>query len=188
MALELSYQICQQECCKQIQITDITYQYSADNLTGWGVPNDTRASVTAASLIITYSGVDYTIDITTEVQNDTVITITSSQVGQGADAEIVSGEYSFTITVTANGTDYTFDETKLFYCTEEKAFSKLLGEFNPNGCGCGCSEEEGLHNILDIWTYLMVLKDAACCGKTDKFTELLEIINRLLGDNPCSNC
>lgn len=188
MALELSYQVCLQECCKQIQITDTTYLYSVDNLGGWGYPNDLRSSVVSATLLLTDpNSVDYTIDITAEVLADDVIVITSDEIGLTADTEIPSGIYYFTITVDT-GTEYTFDITKLFYCTEEKRFHKLMGEYNPTDCGCGCSEDKTLEKILDIWTYLQVLKDAACCGKTDKFTELLEIINTLLGDNPCSNC
>lgn len=188
MALELSYQVCLQECCKQIQITDTTYLYSVDNTGGWGYPNESRSDVVSATLVITdAAGVDYTIDVTTEVQSDSVIVITSDEVGLAADVEITSGVYYFTLTVDT-GTEYTFDTTQLYYCTEAKAFSNLLGTFNPSKCGCRCSKEQSLQNILNIWTCLQLLKNAACCGKVDKFTELLEIINQLLGNNPCSNC
>lgn len=187
MALELSYQVCLQECCKEIQLTDITYDYSPDNLGGWGAPNDDRGSVVEATLLLTDpNGTDYSIDITTEVQNDEVIVITSDEIGLSAGVDIPSGVYYFTISVDT-GTITTFDCTKLFYCIEAKAINKLIGEFDPCDI-CKCEQGDELQDILDIWTYFLVLQNAACCGKIDKFNELLEIINQLLGSNPCSNC
>lgn len=189
MALELSYSVCITSCCKEISITDSTGDYDAStNTTGWGTPNLERGDVTDASLVITDAdGYDYTIDVTTEVQDGTDITVTSDLIGLAAGVDITSGVYYFTLTVTDGVDTYYFDVTKLFYCTEEKAFQALVGTFNPDSCTC-CSGHSTMDDILDIWVYMLALKNAACCGKVDKFTELLEIINQLLGHNPCSNC
>lgn len=190
--LELNFCITIGNCCKTITLEDITGDYDATtNTGGWGAPNPVQSDAVQANLsIIDPNGNTYIIDVLTEVVNSTNIEITSDEIGLTADLEIPSGHYEFSLSVnvgTLGTPDWvTFNSTQLFYCLEEQRVKQLIAstEFDD----CKCNDGNSLTDILDIWTYLMALKNAACCGKVSKFEELLEIINSLLDSNPCKNC
>ncbi len=190
--LELVYNICVKECCSQFVIEDATgYYHATDNPGGWGLVNPSRPDITEAFLsIIGPDGTTYNIDILAEVLADDPIIVSYTQVGLTT-PEIVSGQYQFTITLNSGDlitpVYHTYFESQLVYCLEEKKICNLIGT-TDFGTICSCKDGKKLSDILDIWVYLMALKNAACCGKTDRFNELLEIINSLLNSKPCKNC
>lgn len=185
----LDFQICLSDCCKQLDILDITNYYSPDNLGGWGTPNTELANIVDATLeIISPDNILYSFDILTEVQAEDYITILPTALGYTE--SIPDGVYRFYVRInigTAEAPIYiTYEETKLFYCNVQNKFKNLVGTIDP--CKKVCCGKNPFDDVLLIWTYMLALENAACCGKIDKFEKLLETINRLLNSKPCKNC
>jgi hypothetical protein len=189
--LQTSFNICIKDCCKAFSIYDTTYLYSSDNLTGWGFPNAVRTDVVEANLVVTTPSLDlYVIDITSEVIADTEIIVSPIDLGMGEEVE--SGLYIFTFSVNTGTIEepvwITYETNKLIYCLEEKKIRNLFGTAKlSKGC-CSECDKKNIEDLLNLWTYLEVLKNAACCGKVEKFKEILAIINQLLNSKPCTNC
>jgi hypothetical protein len=189
--VSLDFQICISNCCNNLTITDLTYLYSVDNTGGWGAPNTELADIVSATInVITPSNDSYTIDILTEIQAQSQITIDPLQIGM-VDV-IEDGVYRFYINInigTEESPEYvSYEETKLFYCNIGKEVHKMIGNFNLDGCCKPCAKNNPYDKMLLTWSYFLTLQNAACCGKIDTFNKLLTTLNKLVSYKPCKNC
>jgi len=189
--LEPKFNVCIDSCCDELTFVDLTGDYNnSDNTGGWGFPNDGRGDVTASALNITDpNNVVYAIDITTEVQNDQAVTVLPSQIGLAAGSAIPDGVYYIEWTITT-ASSYSTPKSFFFYCNTATAVNNLIATLDID-CGCDpCAGKPNneLDKALLAWTYLLALKAAACCGKVDKFQDLIDIIDRLTDPEQCKNC
>lgn len=189
--VSLSFQICINDCCNSLTVLDTTYLYSPNNLTGWGTPNTNLEDIVSATLnVITPNNDCVTLDILTEIQAQSPITV--DPIDLGFTDVILDGVYRFYVNInigTEEEPEYiTYETTKLFYCNINKKISNLIGTLDINGCCKPCKTGNAFDKVLLAWTYFQTLKNAACCGKIDTFNKLLTILNKLIDSKPCKNC
>jgi hypothetical protein len=188
--LNLNFEICQANGCKDLIFSETTGKYDATyNIGGYGTPNETTADAVTATLTITNaSGLVTTIDLMPEgFPTDDIIadgyTITSSTV-------LPDGMYTFVYNVTYDnhGSIVTYSKSisKLFYCNSECCVNQMLSNLNLT-CDC-CETDENIKDYYKAWTFLQALKNAAQCGDVTTFNNILKIITKLCKNNNCKTC
>ena len=191
MALALDFTVTQQTSCTEILFTDLTGDYNlTTNLGGWGAPNLERALVTSSTLAITIPGaVTYSIDLTADVIADNVITLTNMQIGGSAGTCVPDGQYYMLWTVTDGVTTYTKEMYFFFDCVIACKVASLFTSLDLTSCNpCNETLTSKISNALLAWAYLEALRNAACCGKTALFANLLATLGRMVDNNQCSSC
>ena len=194
MAVTLSFNICQSADCKSFVFSETTGEYSADNTSGWGTPNRDAADAETATLVVTTpDGDDYTFDLFAEspnwptVDDDQEFVIDITDIGGSAGSKIADGLYLFRYTVTrttATPFSYTQQIQQLFYCNAKCAVNKMIAEIDFE---CDCSVED-INQALKAKAMLYSLELAAACGETDKFDNLLTILDKLTKNTNCNSC
>ena len=195
MALALDFTVKQQTSCTEVLFTDLTGDYDlTTNPGGWGAPNTTRASVLSSTLTITTpSGLTYIIDITAEVIADSPIIITNDQLGGTAGSCVPDGQYYILWDVTAAGghfpTTYSKDSYFFFDCVIACKVASLFTSLDLTSCNpCNETLTSKISNALLAWAYLEALRNAACCGKTELFANILKTLERMVDNSQCTSC
>jgi hypothetical protein len=191
-ALELDFTVKQQTSCTEILFTDLTGDYSDTNPGGWGFPNIQRGFVSVSTLtVITPSGVTYIIDITENVINDTPIVITNDQLGGTANSCMSDGQYymSWFVLPFESLTGYTKESYFFFDCGIACKVASLFTNLDLTNCNpCNETLTSKISNALLAWAYLEALRNAACCGKTELFANILTTLERMVDDSQCTSC
>lgn len=191
MALALDFTVAQQTSCTEILFSDLTGDYDATNYPGgWGAPNLARAGVTSSTLAITGPDlVAHSIDITADVVADNVITITHADIGGTAGTCVPDGQYYMLWTVTDGVTTYTKEIYFFFDCVIACKVASLFTSLDLTSCNpCNETLTSKISNALLAWAYLEALRNAACCGKTELFANILKTLERMVDDSQCTSC
>ncbi len=189
MALKLNFDICVINSCGQLRFNETTWSYSTSNTGGYGSPNPTSVSASAASLVITNpSGTSYTVDLYSTglypTYNNTIYyDIPLSSIGNPS--KIDDGEWTFVYSVTISGVTYTKEIHKYLYCNMQCCVDSMLPVVDL--CDC-CSETIEYSNYNTDRIYLESLKAAAKCSDRDKFESLRKIVEKLCLINNCKTC
>ncbi len=77
---ELNHEIEEQENCTEINFFDNTGNHAADNLTGWGVPNPTTASITSSTISVYPEGFTVPIIFTFTISSNTITAATVTSI------------------------------------------------------------------------------------------------------------
>lgn len=193
MALEL--EICViQNGCDGFYVSEKTGAYDALlNPTGWGAPNATIGSATAATLSVLYAGATVAIDIdvlpslpTTNV--DAAYNVTVAALGL---TEMPAGLTRVTYTVIAGGTTYTTTKNVLFDCEVACCVSNKLVEASSavvNGDCCNECKDEKVINSLYLEAVLEGARAATCGGLTSIANSNISYLETKCGDSACSGC
>jgi hypothetical protein len=177
--------------CASITITDATGNYDPVlNPTGWGAPNDTIASITAAQVTITnsYTAAAVVEDIFADIASmfTTGITLTSADLfGSGT---FPDGYYEFHYEVVANGTTYHYYYYTGLHCVVECCTRREALTLKYPICDFKSVERAATMTFM-----FADLNWAACCDNQDYFNTILTELekwcsaNGSLGTNQLSN-
>lgn len=189
MALTLKLNSCFANKCTKLRVYDSTGIYSAENTTGWGLPNLELSSITSATLEVTppNTSVSTNFDVTTSITSGVIVDgiflldeIVSSELDSGS---FVDGIYKFVYTVTDGGETYTSTAKTFSTCKADCCVEKMKAKFKKEMCGC---------NWLQYWdnyrkaeALLYAAKSAFACDKEDKAEDLLNQVNKICSIQKC---
>lgn len=192
MALETSIDVCVRNACTTLVFRETTGAYNIrTNLTGYGSPNPTIGSVTAATLVITDpNNNQYTLNLLAEsFPSDNVdfeYEIPLADIGNRE--SIDDGLWSFVYTITTGGTDYIASKTALFHCNANCCVAKLLLDINEDPNDDSVKNKKAIEKYKKAFTFLQSLKHYAYCGNYDKFSNIKLIIDKLCVNSGCKSC
>jgi hypothetical protein len=185
MALVPSINVCVRDACSTIIFKETTGAYNVTtNPTGYGAPNPTVVSVTAAGLTVTPpSGAGYSIDMLAEgfptSNEDLEFELT--------DTPYEDGLWTFVYTVTSGATTYTATYSALFHCTITCCVNKMLLDIDTE-CDCDELNSKKIQEYTKAKAFLDALKGYAYCGSTEKFDNIYTILQRMCGNTECKTC
>lgn len=182
MALVPIASITQASNCQSITLTDITGDYDVTtNPTGWGAPNP--ATTDCSSIVITIYDYYHV--------NETEYNVPAADIADVFDAGLTitaddifgitsfpDGSYTFIVTYTVSGTEYTYTVYKGFYCSALCCAKQMGLTLNPRTCD---------YSKIEEWNFIMNLLTTAfwatCCGHYDYFQEIIDYVNEI-----CDGC
>lgn len=191
MALELKFCITENNNGKQISFKELTGDYNAStNTGGWNTPNNTLdTNISIATLTITSSkNVITEIDLLAEgfptLDNTQELIILNTDLGYTSDEKLDDGVWKFQIDYYDDDTSETLSTTvyKMFLCQAECCVSKMFAALPLTDCNC---DSVKLDNAIFADKMLTTLKYAAKAGNTNKFTNLLTLVNNLCSNSEC---
>jgi len=191
MALETSINICIKNACSTIVFKETTGAYNVTtNPTGYGSPNPTTASVTAAVLkVIGPDDVEYSIDMLAEgfptTNVDLEYEIPLDLIGNRTVIE--DGYWQFIYTVTST-TDYIATNTSIFTCNSQCCILKLLLAINEDSNDITVANKKKKDTYIMAKIHLEALKHYAYCGNLDKFDNIKLIIDKICENSGCDSC
>lgn len=192
MATVTDFEICLDNACDTLTLTELTGAYSATNTTGWGAPNATTGSITTALLQVTSpSGVVSTINILSsgfpssnpsfsyDIPNGSLNSITN----------VEDGHWTFFLYYTDGVNTYQKVKNYLFYCNTECCVQELLADIEVTDCDC-CKQDDlnKINNYIKAKTFLDSLKNAARCFQVANFTSIQAVLAKLCRNSSCKNC
>lgn len=195
MATVIDFEVCLDNACDTLTLTELTGAYSATNTTGWGAPNALTSDITVAFLQVTSpSGTVSTINLVSPVSG-----LPSSN--PSFDYTLLNGDLNNITTVadghwqfllyyrTAGGTVYQKVKNYLFYCNTECCVQELLADIEVSDCDC-CKQEDidKINNYTKAKTFLESLKNAARCYQVSNFTSIQAVLTKLCRNSTCKNC
>jgi len=195
LATVINFDVCLDNACDTLTLTETTGAYSASNLTGWGAPNEIISNITVALLQVTSpSGTVSTIDLLSPVSGlpssnpSLAYTILNADLGNITTVE--DGHWQFLLHYrTAGGTIYQKVRNYLFYCNTECCVQELLADIEITDCDC-CKQEDidKINNYTKAKTFLESLKNAARCYQVSNFESIQAVLTKLCRNSTCKNC
>lgn len=180
MALELDFNICQQNNCGTLSVKEDSGAYDAvNNLTGWGSPNITISdSGFEATLIVTDSeDTETEYDVTGEITTNGGYTIF-----QPIDIEIPDGEFTVTYTVSTDAASATITKKFFSFCTVRCCvFKKMRDAVAKANCNC----EKDLNYELFLWSIYKAMIFAASGCNYDEASLLLHELQLACDTDDC---
>lgn len=192
MATIVNFDVCLDNSCSTLTLTETTGAYSATNTGGWGAPNEITSNITIAILQVTPpSGVPVTINLLSPVSglpsSNPSFEYTISN-GTLAITSVVDGHWQFLLYYkTAGGTVYQKLRNFLFYCNTECCVQSLLADIVVEDCDC-CNQDKKIDIYLKAKVFLESLKNAARCYQVDNFESIQEVLEGLCNNSDCSTC
>lgn len=193
--LKLSFSVCQKKSCGSIVVSETTGTINTlTNPNGWGSPNATIASVSSALIKISLPGSTTSIDIDVSPLFPTVdesLEFEITAVDLGMVDNITDGIYQIVYEVVANGITYSEMRNVFLYCNTQCCVSKLIAKIPEKACSC---KDTAVEDAVTSYMLMKSLEYAAICGKSDKFTNTLAVLNNICKNNTCdssgtvSNC
>lgn len=189
MSLVTHFNICQSVDCRTLVFTETTGVYGvSSNPTGYGTPNPSFDTATAATLVITApGGAEYTIDLFTEgfpTNNPlTQFAITADLIGGIPNAPIPDGIYTFLYTE-VNGSTYLQTVVQAFTCQVECCVYSMFKDLDIT---CDCAQEQKL-KALDAFMLLKGLQTSCNCGNVANFNNDLAVLQKLCLNIGCKAC
>lgn len=191
MGLVLDFNIIQSKNNEVLVFKELTENYTLSNTGGWESPNPPLSDAISAELIITLpdeTTAQTAIDLFAQnfPTDDTTLEyeIDMSMLGGSSGNKFEDGLYKVEYVVELSGSR-TFSTTHTFLlygkvkCCVDKMVAALPARY------CSCKDDKFITNALLATTLLEGLEKAACCGQTDKFDNLLTILNRLCDPANC---
>jgi hypothetical protein len=187
----LSFDICIASSCQSLQFSETTGEYSENNATGYGPPNESTNDATAATLVVTTPALSsYTFNLFTQTPSwpttdeDQLYYIYPIDLSQGND-KFLDGLYKFVYTVTTETTSYTTTIYKLFYCNIECCIEQMFALITDPSCDC---QADAIAAASKAFTLLEALKRQAKCGKVAQFNTTMTILTKLCRNTNCETC
>jgi hypothetical protein len=183
MPVYIDFNIRESDNARELLFNETTGTYNASsNAGGWGSPNDAVGTATTVELKITPpDGTQVTLDLSTNYPTaDSTIdqTIRTQDLSLGTDLKFADGLWLFEYEVTTSGQGLiTNTQTILLLGQARICVFDMLADVDLNDC-----DGSELRRALEANTYLHAAIASASVGDTDKFTELLALI-----DNYCNN-
>jgi hypothetical protein len=196
----LKISACLKNCCKSLQVTDITLPYDiTNNPNGWNAPNVSPDQAVSASLVITLpNGTTISADPTA------LLAIIQAQDGNSS---FSIGSFFPTGTVFPDGIlhiVYTVEFITLNISTPVDHYTLTTSIDVPNDCNVSCcvdkmfaklphemcdtcNYQEFMSNALAAEALLMSLRCNASCGNTGQYNKILEQLQKLCQWANC-NC
>jgi len=193
MATIIDFDVCLDNACDTLTLTETTGAYSVSNLNGWGAPNEITSNITVALLQVTSpSGVVSTINLLSPTSglpssNPSLdYTILNADLGNITNVE--DGHWQFLLHYrTAGGTIYQKVRNYLFYCNTECCVQSLLAEIEVEDCNC-CNQDSKIDNYIKAKTFLEALKNAARCYQVSNFESIQTILDKICRNSGCTTC
>ena len=182
MTLVISSLVTLANSCDEVTLLDATGNYDITiNPTGWGTPNPDTSDITAATLTISNSAFisDIIVDIFADIADYLSGGLTKTILELLGTDVAADGYYTFTVTLTVSGTDYTYSSAQAFFCLGKCCLLKKLATI-PLPL---TQDEKAFDELTEMFVLFNGMYWASCCGKSDRFTYLLNEFNNL-----CSPC
>lgn len=193
MALALKFELIMSSDCTSFAIKDLTGDYSATNTGGYGAPNPTIVSMTAATLTIPLS--DGSTVVLGDSQgfypafpndDDTLFTITSALLGLGANVNIA--DFVTPITYSMTNVDGTYSVTQYEFidcnakCCENKANAAI--DFTNK---CEPCDNKALQSYIKISALRAAVGNALECipAQPNKATIILQSLTDICNQSGC---
>lgn len=194
MAITLKYCITESDDATSFSVLETTGVYDAStNPTGWGAPNPTIASCTAATITLSQltdaATNTYTDAVTVSVYptlpnvTDTEVVLTAEDFDYGDDATFPDAVYKITYAVTSSSAAITSVTQYRAFTANLDCSIKTLAD-NVSICSCNCSGLE--EQLREIYFWRRLLSSAICCGNLNQITKLIEKLTRLTSN--CDGC
>lgn len=195
MALEISIDVCQSINCKSLVVSHTTGNYSEDNPTGLGSPNEPLSDLISATLTLFFPATDetFSIDVLTEISEEEDIIITSQMIGLEYDITLPDVEIDISLDLVFEDdedvqTNYSTVVKKLLYCNFECfVFNKLATMSIQEPDCCSDTNKDSIKEVIKLWAYLKSLERSAQCGGLYRYNDIMVIINKVQGVRDC-NC
>ncbi len=193
MATIIDFDVCIDNACDTLTLTETTGAYSATNTTGWGAPNALTSDITVGFLQVTSpSGTISTINLISPVSglpsSNPSFDYTILNANLGGITNIEDGHWQFLLYYrTAGGTVYQKVRNYLFYCNTECCVQELLANIEVQDCDC-CDQDEKIKTYIKAKTFLESLKNAARCYQVSNFESIQEILSAICANSGCSTC
>jgi hypothetical protein len=182
MALVLSTIVTLATTCDEVTLLDSTGIYDvALNPTGWGAPNPETTDITAAVLTVECASLatpvtyNFFVDIADYLAGGLTINIIDLL---GSDIA-PDGLYTFTVTLTCLGTDYSYASTQAFFCIGKCC---LLKKFSTLSFTL-CVQYKTFEDTTEMFLYFFGMYWSSCCGNSSRFTNALNAFNQKC--DPC---
>lgn len=166
---------------------DTTGPYSANNLNGYGTPNESIAGATSVLRVTMADASSYDITLTGFPTTDKTLelVISGSQIGYPSGViadQIINFKY---IVTTALSTKITQVGAQGFYCNAKCCANSLFLDIDLD-----C--EDCIKSLGDKLTKASILLDgleySAGCGNSTSFNKALAQLNKLCGNTECFSC
>jgi len=195
MSVLLNFNIKETDNSKTLNFTETTGAYDAlNNTDGWGAPNEATTDAVTTTLTITDTSGTVTILTSAELAglasfptSDTglILEITPEVIGGAIDSKFVDGLYTVTYEIVTTATTYTTTH-KVFVSGQARCcVYGMLGSVDLSNCDCTSAD---LADALEAYTFYRSLIANASCGNETKYTELLNIVNKLCAHEHCASC
>ena len=194
MAIALTYCITESDDATAFTVEETTGVYNAStNTGGWGAPNPTIASATAATITLSQltdaATNTYTDAVTVSVYptlpntTETLKELTAEDFDYGTDSTFPDAVYKIIYAVTSSSAAITsVTQYKGFYANLDCSIKQLSDRFSV--CTCNCT---GLNEQLrEIMFYRRLLSSATCCGNVPAMMKYIEKLTRMVSD--CDGC
>lgn len=194
MAITLKYCITESDDATSFSVKETTGIYDVStNPTGWGSPNPTIGSATAATITLSQltdaATNTYTDAVTVSVYptlpnvTETEVVVTAEDFDYGTDATFPDAVYKIIYSVTSNAGSIT-------PVTQYRAFTSILDcnikqlSDRVSICTCNC---DGLNEQLrGVMYYRRLLSAAICCGNVLAIMKYIEKLTHMLSS--CNGC
>lgn len=186
----LDFNICQLGDCENFIFTETTGAYNATyNTTGWDSPNTATTSATAATLTITDP--DGLVNIVNLYTASYPTSTTTQQYviyggNLGYSGAMPDGEWTFTYTITTASSTITQIKKVFFYCNVKCCVYNMFTAIKDLTCGDCIFEKE--REAITAMALLESLQNAADCGQSTYFANILSTLNKLCADSTCKTC
>ena len=203
--LNIKFNVCEQQACKWLEISDTTGVYNiTTNPGGWdstATANPSAANVTETVItVVDPNGVTFTFssDTTPPFPIDTlpdptgldIYVIPNTRLGLTSSDKLTDGLYDITITYTgtfgANDYTATSAHTILVTCVANCCIGTLTEEIVTSDC-VDC-ENSKIDLTMLASTLLDNAKKAAACGKRLKAKRILKAVQAICRSKNCLNC
>lgn len=187
MALSPTIDLCYSDSA--YTLTDTTGAYDAeDNTGGYGAPNDTGASITSATIVVTYhDGTTDTFDVTAQIPDSPSGDFDFTDL----DIAVMDGIYQVDYTLVGPGGTYEVCIKKAFFPLVTCCVDTLVSEIVNKGIHNG-EDLVYIHSVLEVHGLLIGLKNAALSMTTTEINNILATINRICdyydGEYGCGCC
>ena len=180
MSLVLKINACVVNNCTNIQFQELTGEYTAGNLGGYGGPNPGDMQAHAWNYItLTVTDPDnnmYVLNLDALLNNDYPSSTGFAYILPndllGNISSIKDGLWKFTYTIIDDNNDtYTVTLEKYFICNIESCLESKLLNLNVEDCNCNCSDNKYIEYNL-LWVMFESLKNAIKCGDKNKFYKI----------------
>lgn len=192
MATQLKASLDTSDCLNLI-FTETTGFYQASNTTGWGTPQTTISTASAASLnITTPSGSTYNFNVF--LSGFPSYNINSaysiSYLDLGFSNTLADGIYTATYSVTAlDGSDepqvLTVTISTFIVCNLECCVDTMLTKIDDWDCDCS---KDAKDLYLQAFGVLQQINHSIECGDLDTASSLSNLANKLCKNSNCSTC
>lgn len=202
MALELDFDVTEQNDSKKFFFTDETGAYNASTNTGGygGSVNPDTTDVTTVTISLTLpdgttflpTGATYDVDPSGSLPStdDTVeFEITPTDIGLAASDKMPDGIYeiAYEVTGTFNSVAFTESVSKyiIFVGQVECCLDGLLEDLDPGDCGCDSKKKD---IAVEAYTWLLAAKHAASCAQINNASKIMQYLDRICENSGCNEC